>query len=362
MKMLALPRDPNPYQNLLYSEIEHLGLKVIYIGDLTPSHTLNLLLLPFEMLARRIAGARVVHLHWVFAFNFPGAQRFSCVRWLSYFWFIGWLRTCQALRMRLVWTAHNVLPHKQVFPNDISARRALTRACGLVIAHSQTTFTELAALGCTVQNQAIIPHGPVAPKRCAHLRVPGTGTEHRKFLFLGRILEYKGVEDLLTAFGTILNETKATLAVVGQCDDPALRSLLGSLAPKDTKRVSLRLEWVAEEELTDLLAAADILVLPFRKVTTSGSAMLALSHGRPLVIPNLAALTNIPEQAVFRYENGVPGLTKALKQAAQVDSQTLATMSNAALTYSSDTTWREIAKKTVDEMTASWGGSPKQQG
>ena len=71
MRVLVLPRDPNPYQRLLYSEMQRLGVQVTYIGELTPSRTLNLLLLPLEVGARRIAGARLIHLHWVFAFAVP---------------------------------------------------------------------------------------------------------------------------------------------------------------------------------------------------------------------------------------------------------------------------------------------------
>jgi len=350
LKIAAFPRDPNPYQGLLYSEMQRLGTEVSYLGELTPSRTLNVLLLPFELAAKRIAGTNIIHLHWVFGFSLPGARRFSCMRWVSYFWFRVWLRTCRALRMRLVWTAHNVLPHDQVFPDDISARLLLTNASDLIIAHSHTTLAELAALGCVGRQTTVIPHGPINPKRCTPLRVPGTGTKHRQLLFLGRIHDYKGVEDLLSAFGAIIDDIDAHLTVAGQCDDAALRSRLEMLAPKNSKKCSLRLERIPEEEISDLLEVADVVVLPFRQVTTSGSAMLALSYGRPLIVPGLDALADFPDQAVFRYEGEATGLRVALKDAARVDSETLARMSDAAFRYASETTWLEIANKTVHEM------------
>jgi len=83
MRLLVFPRDPNPYQTLLYTEMQRLGVRVTYIGELIPSNTLSLLLLPLEVAARRIAGARVVHLHWVFAFALPGAQRLPVMRWVA---------------------------------------------------------------------------------------------------------------------------------------------------------------------------------------------------------------------------------------------------------------------------------------
>ena len=65
-----------------------------------------------------------------------------------------------------------------------------------------------------------------------------------------------------------------------------------------------------------LLAAADVVVLPFRRVSTSGSALLALCHGRPLIVPDLPGLADLPGQAVLRYDGSRPGLAAALTRLA----------------------------------------------
>ena len=62
--------------------------------------------------------------------------------------------------MRLVWTAHNVLPLAPVFADDLRARRRLVAACDLVIAHSKATLDQLADQGIVPRRSAIIPHGP----------------------------------------------------------------------------------------------------------------------------------------------------------------------------------------------------------
>src|SRR5580704_8967296 len=351
MRVLALPGDPNPYQGLLYGEMRRLGVSVRYIGEPTRSRTLNLLLLPLEVLAGRIAGARVVHLHWVFAFTLPGEGRFPVLRRLAYAWFRVWLRTCRMLRMRLVWTAHNVLPHQPVFADDVSARRALVDASDLVLAHSPSALAELAVLGAVPRRSAVIEHGPLAPAPSAGaLRAPGTGDGPRQFLFFGKIEEYKGVEDLLAAFLALPADTPARLTVAGQCEDPRLRSRLHELARRGGGRITLRLEHVPPAEVTPLLSAADAVVLPFRRVTTSGSALLALSHGRPLVVPDLAGLADLPDQAVLRYNGGIPGLAGALARLAHADRRVLAAMSTAASKHLSQTTWQEIAERTAIEM------------
>lgn len=350
MRILVLPRDPNPYQRLLYSEMRRLGAQVTYIGELTSSRTLNLLLLPLETAIRRIAGARLIHLHWVFIFAFPGTRRFEVMRRVAYIWFLLWLRTCRILGMRLVWTVHNVLPHRLVFADDVSARRALVEASHLVLAHSQSALGELAALGVVPRRSAVIQHGPIVPPPTASLRTPGTSGPVRRFLFFGRIEEYKGVDEVLVAFAAMPYDIAAHLTVAGQCDDPRLRAHLCDLAAAAGVRVVLRLERIGEAEVAELLSSADVVVLPFRQVTTSGSAMLALSYGRPLIVPKLAGLADLPDQAVVRYDGGLPALIDALVCMARADSESLATMSAAAFRYAGGITWQEIAERTFIEM------------
>jgi glycosyltransferase involved in cell wall biosynthesis len=353
MKLLVLPRDPNPYQELLYREMRQLGATITYLGALTPSRTLNLILLPLETWARRITGARLIHLHWVFGFGFPGARRFPVVRRAAHAWFLAWLRVCRMADMRLIWTAHNVLPHEPVFADDEAARRELVAAADLVLAHSASALSELAALGALPRRSAVIPHGPVilapSPQRQAGSRPAG---DPRRFLFLGRVCEYKGVEDLLSAFSAIPADVGAHLTVAGPCEDANLRSRLRAMARSGGTRVTLRLERVSDHELAQLLASADVVVLPFRRVTTSGSAMLALSHGRPLILPELPGLADLPDQAVLRYDGGIPALTAAVARLASADPATLATMSAAAYRHTSTVTWLQIAERTMAEMRA----------
>ncbi len=351
LRILALPRDRNPYQRLLYGEMRRLGAHVIYVGELTPSRILNLILLPVEMVVRRLAGARVIHLHWVFVFSFPGAQRWPFLRELAHFWFRLWLRSCRIAGVRLIWTAHNVLPHEQVFLDDVSARRDLVRKCDLVLAHSGATLQELAELGAIPNRSAVIPHGPIPSSLAtADWHVPGTRSGPRRFLYFGNIHDYKGVDDLLVAFSALPKEVSAHLTVVGQCDDARLRSDLLALAEVVGARVVMRLERAPEDEVSQLLTTADMVVLPFRRVTTSGSAMLALSHGRPLIVPDLPALGILPDEAVLKYGLGIPDLTRALTRAARMEEEVLAAMSTAAHQYAFATTWDDIAEKTVTEI------------
>lgn len=352
MKIMAFPRDPNPYQRLLACELERLGARVSYLGRLTPSHTLNLLLLPAETAARRMAGAQVVHLHWVFGFGLPGADLFPVLRRVSQAWFCLWLATVRMLGLRVVWTAHNVMPHSQVFANDAAARRLLVRHCDLVIAHTPAALDGLAALGAAPSRSLVVRHGPMGLAAATALRIPGSDDGPREFLFFGKVAGYKGVEELLAAFADLQEGTPARLTVAGHCADADLRGRLARAG-----NVRLRLAHVPEQDLAGLLAGADVVVLPFREVTTSGSAELALSHARPLIVPDLPALASLPAGAVLRYDRSVRGLAAAIAELANADSSRLAAMSAAAAAYSEQVSWSDIARATLSALESVTSGS-----
>ena len=351
MKVLVLPREStNPYQELLYGEMRRRGVQVIYLGQLTPSESLNLLLLPLETVVRRLGGARVVHLHWVYAFGLSFSERSVAIRRATGYWFTAWLWLVRLLNVRLVWTAHNVLPQTPVFSDDLRARRRLVAACDLVIAHSKATLEQLAALGMVPRRSAVIPHGPFTePVEPPRLRTPGDGGQPRQLLYFGKIRPYKGVDVLLEAFAALPPELDAHLTVAGVCDGPAAAELT-RLAAKSPGRVTLRFEWIPDGEAARLLHLADAVVLPFRKITTSGSAMLALGHGLPLVVPDLPGLAELPDDAVVRYDGTPPGLREALARVIRADPADLAKMSSAAHAHCAATSWTEIAQQTLAEI------------
>jgi glycosyltransferase involved in cell wall biosynthesis len=252
-----------------------------------------------------------------------------------------------------VWTAHNVLPHAPVFADDVAARRALVRASDLVLAHSPAALAELAALGAVPRRSAVIEHGPLHPVTPAtSLRQPGSPGGPRRFLFFGRVERYKGVADLLSAFAGLAAETAAELTVAGPCPDRGLRAELRELAGRAGHPVTLHLDRVPDAEVPALLAAADVVVLPFRRVSTSGSALLALCHGRPLIVPDLPGLADLPGEAVLRYDGSRPGLAAALTRLADAKPATLAAMAAAALAYPAGLSWPDIAQRTLAEISS----------
>lgn len=349
LRVVAFPRDQNPYQELLYAQMRALGDEVRYAGETTRSRTLNLLLAPLELAGLRLRGFRVFHLHWTFGFSFAGLASLPGARRLGRAWFGIVLRVVRRLGMRLVWTAHNVLPHDPVFDDDVAARRTLVAASDLVIAHSERTLDALADLGARPARSVVIGVGPTAPEGIEAIGPPQRH-EPRQVVFVGRIAAYKGVEDLMEALSAL--EVPIRCRIAGACSDPALSARLRAAAERLAGIVSLELGYVEDEALIGLLADADAVVLPFRRVTTSSSVTLAFAAGRPAIVPDVPELEDVPAEATFRYPPGVSGLIDALREVARASDGALAARAQVAREAARSCSWAAIARETHDAFAA----------
>jgi glycosyltransferase involved in cell wall biosynthesis len=341
VRVAAFPRDPNPYQELLYQALRDRGDVARYVGELTPSHSLNLLMLPFELAALRLVGYRVFHLHWTFGFRFtaPIGPRMSR-RWFALvLWVIG------ALGYRLAWTAHNVLPHEAVFDDDRAARRALVAHCALVIAHEPFAIEGLQRIGAPPSHSVVIPIGPFELASEGEIPPPQGGVP-RSLAFVGKVSRYKGVEDLLSA--AVGLETVVRVTIAGACEDGQLERELREAARALGDAVSLRLSFQTEQQLAGILADADVVVLPFREVTASSSVLLSSAAGRATVIPDLPALRSLPDAIVFRYAPGVAGLRAALREVVEASPELLREKGAGAQEFARTPSWRSIALTTHD--------------
>jgi glycosyltransferase involved in cell wall biosynthesis len=353
VRLAVLPKEPHPYQESLYEEMRARRVDVHYVGSLTRSQSLNLLLLPAELTAMRVRRVRILHIHWIYQFKLPGTERLPILRRVAQAWFGVVLSVARCLGMSVVWTAHNTLPHARVFHDDAGARRRLIETSDLVIAHSEYALSQLdQRLGVVPRRSVVIPLGPSQPFAAvdaASLRTPGSSST-RRVLFLGRISEYKGVEDLLIAAERVNRDTELYVTVAGRCTDTALGERLRELARALGPRVQLCLEQVSDEEVTELMSACDAVVLPYRRLTTSSSVYDSMVHGRAVVVPDLPPFADIPRDAVLRYDGSLGGLQAVLRQVATCRPDALATLGAAASDHVASYTWRQAAEQTETAM------------
>ncbi len=234
-------------------------MRVRYTKGPTPSQTLNLLLAPAVLLWHRVRGFRILHIHWVFEFSLPWAKQKlvgpeinGVVVWL-------YLRTADLLGYKIVWTAHDLMPHEQVFANDHRARDVLLSRAKVVIALSEATATELRALGAHALH--VIPIGPYADSYPVTLTKEearasfGFGGDDVVVALIGRIEEYKGADLLLMAVAQLPKSSKIKLLLAGVCADESYRRTLDRLISETAERTVTRFEWLPDEDLASLFSS-----------------------------------------------------------------------------------------------------------
>jgi beta-1,4-mannosyltransferase len=126
----------------------------------------------------------------------------------------------------------------------------------------------------------------------------GLGEARTVYLYMGHIKPYKGVEDLIETFITIRDDA-SRLLIVGKPLDDEIGNRVRNLAASD-RRIVLELCYVPDDRVQVFMNAADVVVFPFQKIHTSGSILLAMSFGKPVIAP---AIASIPE-----YVNGQSGI------------------------------------------------------
>ena len=142
----------------------------------------------------------------------------------------------------------------------------------------------------------------------------GIDEESFVFVFFGQIRPYKGVPELVEAFSS-LDLPDAELWIVGNPHTDDIEAQVTALAASDP-RIETRLAFVPDDRIQYYLNAADVLVLPYRKILNSGSAHLGLSFATPIVAPKIGCLPEtVPPENDLLYDPAADGLTRALRQA-----------------------------------------------
>jgi len=167
--------------------------------------------------------------------------------------------------------------------------------------------------------------------------------------FFGSIQPYKGIEQLLGSFAG-LDAADAWLLVAGGGRAEYHQTIRQRADALD--RVILRTYARApSEEITLVMRAADVVVLPFVNTLTSGTLTLALSWGRPVVAPALGCLPATVEPAAgILYD---PARSDALVNALRaIRERDPAVASAAALASVQRFDWDDIAALTLEAYRA----------
>jgi len=266
-------------------------------------------------------------------------------------WFSVYLQSARLLGYKVVWTAHDLVPHERVFESDDRARGVLLSRAKIVIALSEATAAELRTLG--ARSVRVIPMGSYAEPYPVTVtkekaRASFGFDEHDVVVSLiGRVEAYKGADLLLQAVAQLPASSRIKVLLAGLCTDKTYRSELLQLAGEAGGRAVLDFQWIPDGDLARYLQATDFAVFPFREITNSVSILLAQSFGLPVIIPDLPTLRDIPSDTAIRFEPGFDSLVAVLQRTESLSATEYRALSGAALRWSARADWTDIARDTI---------------
>lgn len=270
-----------------------------------------------------------------------------------------WL-TIPALDVRLLprrqpraMTAHYILP-PDPSRRQVAAARRVFGAMDAVVAHSEHGAARLREeVGLDPGRVRVIPHGafdyltrlPEEKPLPAELE----GAEGPVILSFGLLRPYKGLENLLDAYGRAAGALGgAELWVVGnpRMDVGPLRER----AEAAGGRVRFVTRFVEDAEIPAIFRRADLVVLPYLDAEHSGVLYTALAFGRPMV---LSAVGGFPEVAATGAARLVPpgdveALAEALERLAGDEAARAELAAAAARAAAGPFSWDEAARRTLD--------------
>ena len=345
MRVLMMPdyRPDNPYQTLLANALQQEQVKVNFpIGYRR--------VFPIFRAVRDASPTEVLHLHWTNPY-LKGSTWFQ--RLIYSLKFLCDILLTQAAGTRVVWTIHNRLSHEAKFPRlELWTARQLAKLVDGIIVHHQAALAEISELyQFSPEKAVVIPHGhyrtvygdAIAPLEArATLGLP---VDSKIYLSLGMLRPYKGIERLLHTWRDHPELTNnSTLLIAGKpLDDTYGQHLMDQAA--EAKGAILHLDFVEDHLIPVYFSAADVVVLPFEHVLTSGSLLLAMSYSKPIIAPRspgIAEALGAAMDLLYNPQDG-QGLLKALQRSTKID---LARLSQQTHQECDRLNWQAIAEKT----------------
>lgn len=327
MKLLCLPSAAgNPYQGLLYSEcVKH--LEIVYAGPDGLKH------LDTDDFA-------VVHLHWddrIFGRQHDAARESAILRDA-----IARLEAFQAAGGQIIWTVHNRDPHKII--NYDAFRRGRQKIADLSdVIHVHAPHAKdflISNYQVSPDKIHVVPHPSYLGAYEDPVVTLGRSLptlERRDFLFFGMFRGDKGIHQIRNVAGKLTKrQIPYHLRMYGKAfqSQARLLRLLGA-----NPNVDLRTDRIPDADIPDIFGQGQVFLAPYNSLFTSGSVMLALTFGLPVIGPDIRELRETTPEAChdLLYDAASPrGLIRSMLRMVEMNDTDLSNRREACLAYAKD--------------------------
>lgn len=344
IKVLMLPdcRQANPYQFLLADALEKQGVEVSFFNEYRRVFPL------LRTLINQQHNFDVIHLHWILPFVKGKSWYTKTIYAVK---FLLELIVLKCVGIRMVWTIHNCVTHDTNFPQlELWIRRKLAWLADSLILHNRETMKDLAnEYNFDLHKATAISHGHYrqvyqksidSQQARQKLNLPISGNI---YLHLGLLRPYKGIENLLQVWQDNQFSFKEDTLVIAGKPSKDYKQKLEQLIFRSN--IILIPQFIENEEIHLFFSAATAVVLPYISLLNSGSLILAMSYGKPIIAPKLGSIPEVLGEAnTLLYDpEDYHGLLEAMKTIPHID---LKKLSQQVTQVCDSLDWNFIANQT----------------
>jgi glycosyltransferase involved in cell wall biosynthesis len=269
-------------------------------------------------------------------------------------WF---LQIVRRLGIKVVYTVHNVLP-QDTGDRHRTRYRQIYHLADRLICHDECARDRLIReFQVNPERISIIAHGPLLNSGPTNSgdgvrKKLGIAADDCLVLWQGILRPYKGVSFLLEAWQRLHAECpRARLAIVGNGEAGIVQDISNEVTGLGIQSsVYLDFRFVSVAELADYYSAADVVVYPYREITTSGALMTGIGYGKAIVATRQPAFRQIlhdEENALMVDYGNVEDLADRLRRLIG-DPQLRRRLGEQARTsFANGPQWSEIAQQTI---------------
>lgn len=338
MKVLFAPHYArNPYQDKLKEQLENLGYSIRYgvIGTKAFFDDIN------------FKEADVIHIHWLHSYILKGTLFEATLRVIYFLIKLFFAKR----KKKIVWTVHNLYSHNRKYVllekffllffvrlvDRFSAHNIFTKEQLLIKYKLDPQQIQVIRHANYIDNYPAFQGDKDKIKKSLSLDV-----KKRTFMFLGNIKPYKGLDMLMDAFAS-LDPNRNQLLICGKVSNTEdLTSVMRKSEGKSN--IVVHPHFVEEEKLSGVLAIADVLVYPYRDITTSGALLLGMSYRKMCVCSNVGSMEELIQHDYLF--NDKHELQDILKKSSTLSNDEIEQVGERNFQHIKHDTWAEMARRT----------------
>jgi len=171
--------------------------------------------------------------------------------------------------------------------------------------------------------------------------------------FFGQIKDVKGLDVLIKAIPEVAQEVpEVTLIIAGRPwknDFSFYERLIDNLGIRN--RCVLHIRYIRNDELARYFSAAEVVVLPYRRIYQSAFILMAMSYGKAVVVSDLPAMTEMITDGQNGYvfaQGSEDALSKELMRVLQDDQERESVATRALAYIRQNNGWEQIGQKTAE--------------